>query len=415
MNSDNRSCPRQWASGMDRLFANRRFVAIFGQLHVPSRSELIDALATIAAAGSKTRLTLVPQAEKRVWTSGVATPVVHELPEAIFDEDSAAILQFIRRRPGYRHPLEIHVSERLIALDVDHGLGDGRFALELISTLFAYAHGRTTPWATTHNTSLAMPRALLRTFACHPSHAAAALMHLAGRRPADRGDSRDATGRCRPWSPSPAVSVAHISVDAESAVDEWRLANCGASGSAAVWLYIVRQALAAAGLAITDKAIVAIDCRRYLPTGSTAGGNFAFGVDLPFTADDTSEILSRRLRQLTVVGVPLAGMAAVSAYGLLVGKRKQTQPLTCIPSAPADLMYSDMGSVTSIEDEFWRDEERFIAGLLDPAGPNSVSVLNTQVGATRHISISFHDNVIDRSVIDNAANLLKRPFRLLLP
>ena len=92
------------------------------------------------------------------YDPGVLPPVI-ELSDRVAAADSAAVLQYIRSRPGHRHPLEIFVSPRHIAFDVDHGLGDGRFALELLSALFAYSRGGSTPWVADNDTVLALPRA----------------------------------------------------------------------------------------------------------------------------------------------------------------------------------------------------------------------------------------------------------------
>ena len=126
----------------------------------------------IAAAGPHTRVALTPQPEKRIWTYDPAAPLpVHQLPDAVADDGSAAVLQYIRRRPGYRHPLEVHVSQRRIVIDADHGLGDGRFFLDLLSALLAVSGGRASQWVINDDTRLALPRALVATFGIHPARA----------------------------------------------------------------------------------------------------------------------------------------------------------------------------------------------------------------------------------------------------
>lgn len=411
MNTDSRKSRRQWAGGMDRLLSGKRFVALFGPLDVPAPSELDDALAAIAGC-PHTRLTLGPRPDKRVWKCDGPSPVVRQLPDEIVRKGSAAILQHIRRLPGERRPIEVHASQRLIALDVDHGLGDGRFTLELLSALFAHASGGTTPWMSTEHTRLALPRALLRTFALHPSRAVSVLKYVAASRPTTRVDSGDPIGTPRTWSPSPSVAVARVHADAERAVDEWCRTKLGKPGNAAVWLYIVWQALAEAGIAVTDTVIVAMDCRRYLPAGRVVNGNFMFGVDLPFTAGETPSTVADRMREFAVTGLPLAGMAAVSARGL-IDRRRPQPPSSYTAGMRVDLMYSDLGRVRSLDQMPWSAADGFIAGQLDPAGPQSISVLNTRLGAERCISISFHDNVIDRQVIDTIANRLSDPVSLL--
>jgi hypothetical protein len=77
-------------------------------------------------------------------------------------------------------------------------------------------------------------------------------------------------------------------------------------------------------------------------------------------------------------------------------------------------MYTDMGHITTLDDLPWRGQDnRDHAGLLDPAGPDGITVYNTRIGDGRNISISFHDNVFDRGTIDLATEHLSHPTRFL--
>jgi len=104
---------------MDQVLTGQRFVALFGDLDTPALSVLSEAVAAIAAVGPHTRLALTPRTRKRLWSydPGVLPPVI-ELSERVAAADSAAVLQYIRSRPGHRHPLEILGASR--ELEVDH-------------------------------------------------------------------------------------------------------------------------------------------------------------------------------------------------------------------------------------------------------------------------------------------------------
>jgi hypothetical protein len=407
---------RHWASGTDQALAGLRYVGLFGDLDMPDRSELNDALSTIAAAGPHTRVALTPQPGKRIWRYEPAAHLpVHQLPDAVVNDGSAAVLQYIRRRPGYRHPLEVFVSPRQIAYEIDHGLGDGRLLFELISALFALSGGATSWWVTNDDSRLALPRALVHTFGIHPTRARMAWSYAAGLRSTHTAlPEATSGGKSVPWSPSFAVTVAHVTADAESAVTEWRRANVEKSGSAAVWLYIVRQALRAAGLQMTDKVMIAFDCRRYLPRRLTINSNFGAGVEIAFDVNETLPTVFTRLRECAASAVPLALMAAGSARALLRAGRDPITPPSRDVGALARVMYSDVGRITLLDDLPWRSEkERSNVAMLDPGGPEGITVLNTRIGSTRNISISFHDNVFDRRVIERAADYLKDPIQFL--
>ena len=404
---------RQCASGMDQVLAGQRFVALFGDLDTPALPVLSEAVAAIAAVGPHTRLALTPRTRKRVWSydPGVLPPVI-ELSDRVAAADSAAVLQYIRSRPEHRHPLEILVSPRHIAFDVDHGLGDGRFALELLSALFAYSRGGSTPWVADNDTVLALPRALLGTFAAHPTRARQAWRYL----PTLRSHHTDATAAdSLPWSPSLASTVVHVTADAESAVNDWRRDNADKSGSAAVWLSIVSEALRAAQLRLEDTVMVAFDCRRYLPQRYTANNNFIIGLEIPWAGGDGLSVTSTRLRKVTAAAVPLAAMAAVSTVGLMRARREPVTQSVVRPGAPVQVMYTDMGHIRMLDGMPWRTggEPPSLTGLLDSAGPSAITILNSRIGATRNISISFHDNVVDRSIINTVADYLRDPLRLL--
>jgi hypothetical protein len=372
-------------------------------------------VSAIAAAGAHTRVGLSPQTGKRIWTyDPSAPPSVHRLPDAVVSGGTAEVLQYIRHQTGARDPMELYISQRLIAFHADHGIGDGRFVLELLSSLFALSGGRTSPWVANNDTPLALPRALLRTFAIHPGRAREAWKFASGLRSACDAVRACPAGReSVAWSPSFAVTVAHIDADAESEVNEWHRANGLIAGRAAVWLYIVSRALRAAGLNVADTVIVAFDCHRHLPERFAHNGNFIVGLEIPVTDGTTLPVLSTRLREATESAVPLAAIGAFSARTLLRPGRKPPTPGTRIVDAPANVMYTDMGTITSLDHLPWTGRDRRFTGLPDPAGPDSVTVLNTRIGNARNISISFHDNVFDRLVLGRAAEYLTDPIRLL--
>lgn len=404
-----------WATGMDQLFAGLRYVALFSGLEMPAASVVNDALATIAAAGPHTRVGLTPRPGRHRWryAPDVAVPV-HQLPVTVVNGGAAAILEHVRRRRNHGQ-LEVHVSQRHIAFDINHGLGDGSLALQLVAAIFALSGGGTSPWVTEDDTTLALPRALSHTFA-NPVRVRQLWRQAARLRSAGANGLVPADVESVPWSPSPAVVVAHVDADEAAGVNEWRRVQAATSGSAAVWLFLVRKALLASGLPMTERIMVAFDCRRYLPKRRTVNSNFIFGIHMPLAIDDRLPSVAARLHELTAAAVPLAAVGAVSARALLspAGPRP-TVPTVRLGDAPADVMYTDMGNITPMVDGVpWRrDGERYATALIDPAGPDSVTVLNSRLGTTRSVAMSFHDNVFDRRVMERAAQYLRHPLGLL--
>ena len=396
--------------------AGHRYVGTFSILDMPGLAAVAAAVATISAAGPHTRVALKPEPGTLLWRYDPATPPpVQQLPDSVADQGTAAILQYLRRRPGPRAPFEFHVSQRVLAIDVDHGLGDGRFVVDVTSAIFAVAGGRTPAWVSNADTRLGLPRALFRTFGLHPARARMAWEHATALRSAYASTPKGAGGGVTAaWSPSYAVAVAHVDAGAEAAVNAWRRANTGKAGSAGVWLYLVRQALHAAGLPMTDHVMVAFDCRRYLPPHATANGNFATGIEVPLAVTDSVSTTIARLRECTSSAVPLASMGMLSARALLRPGRMSAPPEEYATGTPANVMYTDMGHITALDDLPWHDRDnRAHAGLLDPGSPDGITVYTTRIGEARTISISFHDNVFERDVVDAAAGLLEDPMRFL--
>lgn len=407
--------PRLWANGTDQLLAGRRFVAAFGELDMPDPSVVVDALEAIGQAGAHTRVGLRPQPGRRLWRCDGWPVRVSQLPDPVAGGSVSAMLEYVRRRHDQRAPLEVFVSPRYLLVDIDHGLGDGRFAVDLTSTLFAKIEGAVTPWMASPDTAAALPRALFHTFARHPSRVRRVLNYATGVRSARSTNPVSASNEQVTWRSSLAVAVAEVGADVEAAVDGWRRSHAPRTGSAAVWLYVVRQALRAAGLPMSDVVMFAFDCRRYLPSGCTVNGNFIIGLGLSMAAEETAAQFGDRLRQLIDSGVPLAGMAAVSMRSFARARRPRELSSTRLAGAPAEVMYTDMGHIAALEKAPWRDVNMcVVAGLLDPASPTSVTVLNSRVGNTRSVAISYHDNVFDREALNRATDYLSDPMGFLV-
>jgi len=405
-----------WASGSDRLLTGTRFIGGFGEFDVPDRSALREALSIILAAGPRTRIGLQPRKSRRLWRNTSVLPPVFELPDDVAAGTLAGMMEYGRGHSEAWHPLKIHTSRRHVILDIDHGLGDGRFGMELLEAVFTVIDGDRHPWVEKRGTPLALPRAILNTFGRQPGRALTALRSVAALRYGAQGDPSLAGGERIAWSPSLAVGMAHVDASAEAAVEEWRRSNPAKPGSAAVWFYLAREALRAAGTPVQDRTLFAFDSRRYLAEGQAVKGNFIVGLSVPIGPDDQPQQINSRIRGLIDSGVPLAGQAALGVRSLIGAHGHMAVAPTRRLGVPADVMYTDLGRIPFLETAPWRDpDNRTITGLIDPAGPHSLTILNSRVGPTRNLAISYHDNVFDRSLIDEAARYLSEPMQFLPP
>jgi hypothetical protein len=256
---------------------------------------------------------------------------------------------------------------------------------------------------------VALPRALFHVFARDPGRVRTVWRQAR----AFRSPQSAVPGTTAPWTPSYAVVLARVGAAEEHAVNQWCRAHGEKPGSAAVWLHLVRRALAAAGVAMTPRVIVAFDCRRYQPPGNTANGNFMIGLDLPCEVDAPISVLAGRLREVVEAGTPLAGMAAISARALLGYRPDRNVPAERPGSAVAEVMYTDMGLLTRLDVPWQAGSDRIATGLLDPAGPCGITVLTARADDTRTIAMSFHDNVFDRQAIECAGAALTDPMQII--
>ena len=136
---------------------------------------------------------------------------------------------------------------------------------------------------------------------------------------------------------------------------------------------------------------------------------------MPLAPDETLPAVIARMREVTVSSLPLASMGKVSAMAFLRASGKPTTPPSRNVGAPADVMYTDMGYLNSLDSLPWSagQHERAYTGLLDVAGPESITIFNTRIGSARNISITFHDNVFGRNIMDRVSVYLKDPTQFL--
>jgi hypothetical protein len=388
--------------------AGGRYVGCLENVAVPP-AELIEAgLNAAVQSGPHTRIGLIPSFNSRRWKfENPLSPTIRVLPENIADAGSAAVVEHIRRQPISRQAFEVHLSERHIAIDVDHGLGDATLFVDSVDALFKMRDGLHTPWITNPDTRFALTQALVHTFAAHPPRLASAFRRALTSRmgTAHSGVETEALS----WRPSVAVEALHVSAEHQRAVDRWREANAPNAGRAATWLMLVRRALARADMNLADEVRVVIDCRRYLPRRQRVNDNFIFGLKVVAPVDKALTDVGREIKEQIDSGFPLMAMGLVSVRSLVrPASSGSDAPSEWRPGSPVDMVYSDVGALTPFDHAPWQPgDPKVVSALLDPASPSHVSVFTGMIGGERSISFTFHDNVYDRSTIRHAADAIQ--------
>ena len=301
----------------------RTVIVVFEDLEVPPASVLTDALSTIAAAGAHQSGT-----DPRAWKTPVellpcpALPV-HELPYEVANDNSAAVLEFIRHRPGVPRPLEVSISHRHIILDADHGLGDAGSSTS--SARCSRILDAAFPWVMRRDSRLALPRALVHTFAAHPSRARTALQRATALGSSDADDSVATSAESAPWSLSFAVAVAHVNADIESEVESWRRANADNSGRSNLGVH--RAAGVVGGGRSDDRPGHGRLRLSPLPTPRTnVQRQFRGWPGVSLAVNATLPEVNTRLKEITVSAVPLLGMEGSARTLLRAGRKPSTTP-----------------------------------------------------------------------------------------
>lgn len=385
--------------------AGTRYVGCLENVVVPPRELVARALDTITRCGPHTRLGLSPDPRALMWGwQAESAPEVRELPADIADRGSSAVLEYINKAAGPRGPVDVYLSDRHIAFDIDHGLGDARLYVDCVTTIFGLIDGVDTSWLRDRDTANPIAHALLHTFAASPRRLLTTWTE-ARQRPRP-GWHRAAPPPAPTGLPSPAVEVIHVDATLEREVDSWRTADAPGASRAVTWLMIVRTALARAGLPLTDAARLVVDCRRYLPSDDRVNANFISGLSGAAPVDGRLGAIDAAVKQDLEAALPLLALAATSAHTLAVPLRATRGKRPAARSA-VQLGYSDVGRLSPFEALPWLPgRPRSINAALQPWAPSDISVFSGKIGHERSITVSYHDNVHDRRLLRKAAEAI---------
>jgi hypothetical protein len=393
--------------------AGTRYVGCLENVIVPPREQVADALATITGSGPHTRLGLTPDSRAWLWSwKAESPPTIREVPAEVADRGTTAVLEYIRTLAVQRGPVDVYLSDRHIAFDIDHGLGDARLYVDCVTTLFDLIQGNGSNWLRDPDTSVPVVRALTHTFAS-PTRLRSAWTEARQRPAPDR--HRSSSRAPAADLPSAAVEVIHIDAATEREVDTWRTADAPGVSRAVTWLVIIRTALAQAGLPLTDALRLVVDCRRYLPPGDRVNANFISGLSVQAALESPVGAIDAAVKARLDAALPLLALASTSARTLaapLSATRAHRAPV----HTPVELAYSDVGRLSPFENLPWvPDRPRSINAALQPWAPADISVFSGTIGHERSVTLCYHDSVHNRRLLQQAAEAIRTdPIRLLL-
>jgi hypothetical protein len=392
--------------------AGTRYVGCLENVIVPPRDQVAAALDTITRSGPHTRLGLIPDSRAWLWSwNAESAPTIREVPAEIADRGTTAVLEYIRTLAVPRGPVDVYLSDRHIAFDIDHGLGDARLYVDCVTTLFDLIQGTNSDWLRDRDTSIPVIHALTNTFAS-PDRLRGAWSEARQRPASDR--LRSSAHPATTGLPSAAVEVIHIDASTEREVDRWRAADAAGVSRAVTWLVIIRTALAQAGLPLTDALRLVVDCRRYLRPQDRVNANFISGLSVQAAPEAPIGAIDAAVKARLDAALPLLALTATSARNLaapLSATRAHQAPL----STRVELAYSDVGRLSPFENLPWiPGRPRSINAALQPWAPADISVFSGTIGHERSVTLSYHDDVHDRRLLREAAEAIRTdPIRLL--
>jgi hypothetical protein len=390
------------SSVLDRVFAPARTVAVAGPV-IGLNEDRARAMLKIAGSAPNARIALVPSASSRRWDYQWPDleRVVSSLPD-LDTSDLGRLLNAIRARPGERSPLEVIICGEYLVLDYSHGLGDGQFAVTLLSTLMK-ADVQSARSLVKQLPPHAISMALNRHFSSHPARVRDVLrvrrIHQAV--PAERGG----TQQLGDWRSATHSIANYMEPGTVAKLRAWASEHAVGSTSTSVTTALWMAALRGLGGSIDDRTVVLVNCRRYLPAEYVdSTGNFAVAIPLLLAA--SPDEIAGRVRQVTDSGWPLS-ILAVSELKDRLARLTDSRHLEQTPATNRIyLAISDIGRLTQLDDAPWVGGERppQLAGYLEPNGPTALGLLVTELTGGRTFTASFSTEFADPSLIESALN-----------
>lgn len=399
-------------SAIDSPWLPAQSRVVFGPLTLPSLSDLRAAFVELAAQGERTRAgyTLSPSARRWLFDphrlAELAEQVVAERASSSTDDDEG-----YREMERLLETIEVdndtaahftRAGDRLVFVQ-NHALGDVHLTVQLPSALVRLAQG------------LPLPAWVDAPLAQHPLWTAVTHAAQPGRKPfaglwrernsGIRGGPGIARRTSVEWNPVPRTAFRCLSRGSWQEVKAWRKEHAPEASLASLHLVILRQALAAAGVAVTPETVVLYDCRRYLPGRAQVRGNFIVARSQRLGDDPHS--VNAALAQTLDNAQPLATLVAATARNALRSPRTHPAPPAQIDPEclPAFVFPPRSGQVESMP---WRRPDlRGMAVSSAPSRANAVTATMFLIGGRLSTSICYHPDVITDSSIHAAIALME--------
>lgn len=393
---------RERMTRLDEHHRGLRVDYLYGPLEVPSRDDFVAALTTIAATSALSRVgaDIAPDGRTRLrdpqrlreWAERIVTAI----PGDGLDDFVASYDQRASSEPT-ADAMRFTLSDRYVLFSGDHSLGDSSILMRMAPAVLAVASGGPLPeWLRRSEPRAALARAVWRTFALHPLKVREV---LAGRR-TPGAEASSASDELRVWNADPAISTTTLT---SARFAELRGAHTTPERkipASVALLALVRSALEAEGIVISETSWIPIDARRYLRPGFEMVGNFAPQVQISAPAGATAADFSDEFFAALGSGRPLVSLTLSTLRAPVAGEA----PGFVSAQPRADVTVTTVPQRDEIDALAWisPDDGWVFASTAPGIEPESVRVVivATRAGAT--ISAAYHANVFERSRVERA-------------
>ena len=387
----------------DRPWIGSEVSTLCGPCDMPSVAELEQAIAALGQRYPHCRLGWGLDGSKRHWlvpqdrsrTSFGA--VVVERSRAGHTSLGETLDTMVHDR-SVEAPLAVFRYENYFGLRMSHEYGDGRFYDQAIGAIMAAASKGTVSWDIGPTTRFPLASAVLRTFGTAPQRALAAVAD----RPKRSAQEPAPPGRTMVnWAPARKTVSAVIPNDLREQMIQWgHTAAPGASWFSLLVSMLLRS-MEVAGMRVAEDLSIVMDLRRFLKSRDL-DGNFVVGVPFNVTFRTPPAELGSAIRSAVASGRPVAGAASSALWGL----RRGTTPATVDPERLPRVTFTSVGAPPRINSLPYLDgQPATCAGSVEPHGPHGLTFLISETPQACVVTASFHENVIDPAVVQDALRL----------
>lgn len=387
----------------DREWVDSTVTALCGPFDMPSVEALENAIVAVAQQHPESRIAWTLDSSRRWWQDGDPTDAVRERNMVVGreqgDADLGRILDEITTEKELAWPLALVRYEHYLGLRMSHAVGDGTMFNRVIAAVLGTAiTGVVAPWPAGPPPRTPLLSAIGRTFRS-PQRVRSAVADRPTRRP---GRAR---GALRRWQPSRSTEVVTLTPAVTRSIAEWARVNAPGASKFAIHAVLYLRSLAAAGIEVEPRVSVVFDLRRYLAVDAV-DGNFVAGVPLEVDARCSPTDVSRILRACASSGRPLATQAMTTLTRMRTNAPSQPAPDVEDGALPY-VTFSSLGRPADVNALPFADPDNAVyLGSVEPDGPHGVTVLIIETAGGVHVMTSFHDNVLDRSLVRHAGHLI---------